>query len=219
MKENKAPAILFYTSDFLTGTRLMSYEEIGKYITLLCLQHQHGHLSEEDMLNICGEYIPHIYTHFEKDSDGKYFNNRLETEGIKRQKFVESRRANRSKKTYVKHMENENVNENINIYIINNNYTEELKNIIISWLDYKVQRNENYQEQGFKSLLTQIKNNVDKFGESKVIEIINSSMSSNYKGIIWDKLKEQKSSGNQYRSNYERSQEALERARRELDNG
>ena len=113
----------------------------------------------------------------------------------------------------------ENVNENINIYIINNHYREELKNIIISWLDYKDQRNENYQEQGFKSLLTQIKNNVDKFGESKVIEIIKSSMSSNYKGIIWDKLKEQKSSGNQYRSNYERSQEALERARRELDNG
>lgn len=215
MAKEKSPAILFYTSDFLTETRLMSYEDIGKYITLLCLQHQRGHLSENDMLKICGVYTPPIYTLFEKDGEGKYFNNRVEIEGIKRQNYVESRRENRSSKTYVKHMENENVNENINIYITNNNYTNTLKEIIISWLDYKVQRNENYQEQGFKSLLTQIKNNVDKYGEEKVIDVINSSMASNYKGIIWDKLKEQ-SSTSKYKSNYEMGQEVLRKMREGL---
>ena len=191
MKENKNPAFLFYSSDFLTGVRLMTYEEIGKYITLLCLQHQQGHISENDMLSICGEYIPRIYDKFERDTDGKYFNNRLEIEGIKRAKYSESRRQNRSKKTYVKHMENENVNENISMFINNNNYSNNLKSIIISWLNYKLERNENYQEQGFKSLITQIKNNIDKFGEEKVIDVINTSMASNYKGIIWDKLKKQ----------------------------
>lgn len=191
MKENKNPAFLFYSSDFLTGVRLMTYEEIGKYITLLCLQHQQGHISENDMLSICGDYIPRIYDKFERDNDGKYFNNRLEIEGIKRANYSESRRQNRLKKTYVKHMENENVNENINIFINNNYYSSNLKNIIISWLNYKLERNENYQEQGFKSLLTQIKNNIEKFGEEKVIEVINASMASNYKGIIWDKLKKQ----------------------------
>lgn len=218
MAKEKSPAFLFYTSDFLTGTRLMTYEEIGKYITLLCLQHQHGHLSEKDMLKICEVYIPPIYEKFEIDSDGKYFNNRVEIEGVKRQRFVESRRENRSSKTYVKHMENENVNENINIYITNNNYTNTLKEIIISWLDYKVQRNENYQEQGFKSLLTQIKNNVDKYGEEKVIDVINSSMASNYKGIIWDKLKE-KNTTPKYKSNYELGQEVLRKVREEFENG
>ena len=191
MKENKNPAFLFYSSDFLTGVRLMTYEEIGKYITLLCLQHQQGHISENYMLSICGEYIPRIYDKFERDTDGKYFNNRLEIEGIKRAKYSESRRQNRSKKTYVKHMENENVNENISMFINNNNYSNNLKSIIISWLNYKLERNENYQEQGFKSLITQIKNNIDKFGEEKVIDVINTSMASNYKGIIWDKLKKQ----------------------------
>lgn len=194
--ENKSPAFLFYSSDFLTGTRLMSYEEIGKYITLLCLQHQIGHLSEDDMKSICEVYIPHIYSKFDIDSDGKYFNNRLEIEGIKRAKYTESRRANRQKKTYVKHMENENVNENINIFINNNNYSNSLKNIITDWLDYKVEKNDNYTEKGFKSLLTQIKNNISKFGEEKVIEVINNSMASNYKGIIWNKL-----NSNNYQNN------------------
>ena len=189
--ENKNPAFLFYSSDFLTGVRLMNYEEIGKYITLLCLQHQQGHLTKDDMDAICGTYIPRIYSKFQQDKEGKYFNNRLEIEGIKRLKFIESRRENRSKKTYVKHMENENVNIYINNYIINNNYSNELKEAIISWLDYKLEKNDNYQEKGFKSLLTQIKNSIDTYGEDKVIKIIQESMASNYKGIIFDKLRKQ----------------------------
>lgn len=39
---SKDPAILFYTSDFLTGTILMSHEQVGIYIRLLCVLHQHG---------------------------------------------------------------------------------------------------------------------------------------------------------------------------------
>ena len=213
MSENKNPAFLFYPSDFITGTAFMSYEDKGKYITLLCLQHQHGHLSKEKMLNICGTNNLDIFEKFEIDNDGKYYNLRLENEAKKRQKYVESRRENRSKKTYVKHMENENINENLNNYIINNNFSNNIKEIIISWLDYKLQRNENYLERGFKSLLTIIKNNIEKFGEEKVIEIINSSMSSNYKGIIWDKLKSDNKKS--YKTNYELGQEVLRQARGE----
>ena len=214
-KEKKSPAFLFYTSDFISDTAFMSYEEMGKLIKLYCLQHQHGHLTEEQMLYICGIYIPSIYDLFEIDEDGKYYNIMVENEGNKRYKYIESRRENRSKKTYVKHMENEDVNENINEYININNYSNLLKEIIISWFDYKVQRNENYQEQGFKSLLTQIKNNVDKHGEEKVIDVINSSMASNYKGIIWDKLKQQNISVR--KNNYEKGQEVLRKIREQYE--
>ena len=50
----KDPAVLFYTQDFLTGTFLMTNEQVGKYIRLLCLQQQNGGLHECDMLQICG---------------------------------------------------------------------------------------------------------------------------------------------------------------------
>ena len=46
---NKDPAFLFYTSDFLTGTMFMTDEEVGVYIRLLCVQHQHGGLIEKDI--------------------------------------------------------------------------------------------------------------------------------------------------------------------------
>ena len=125
----KDPAFLFYSSDFLSGTMLMSDEEIGQYIKLLCLQHQKGHLKEKDMLNICKTNNEDIFSKFKKDEEGNYYNERLEYEANKRKAYSESRRNNRKKKeeketyeddvknicnSYEKHMENENANENKN---------------------------------------------------------------------------------------------------------
>ena len=123
----KDPAILFYTSDFLTGTMTMTDEEVGQYIRLLCLQHQKGTLTEKDMLFICRTYVECVFNKFEKDEENRYFNKRLREESIKRKNYSESRRKNISKRyeaTYVEHMENENENEDINI-----NKEEKKKNV------------------------------------------------------------------------------------------
>jgi hypothetical protein len=131
----KDPAVLFYTSDFLTGCALMSMAQRGKYITLLCLQHQQGHLSEEDMLDVCGAVDPKIWRKFKQDDDGLFYNERMDQESTKRKKFVESRqknlKSNESAKNHMEahmeshmkshmerdmenHMENENINTLIN---------------------------------------------------------------------------------------------------------
>ena len=121
----KDPALLFYTSDFLTGTMFLSDEQVGKYIRLLCAQHQKGRLEEKDMLNICKTHDNDVFSKFKKDSDGLYYNERMEMEATKRKNYSESRRKNREGKTkehmnntslsYVKHMDNVNVNEDVNI--------------------------------------------------------------------------------------------------------
>ena len=126
----KDPAFLFYSNDFLSGTMLMSNEDVGAYIRLLCLQHQKGHLKEKDMLIICGNKNEDIFNKFTLDEDGNFYNKRLEEEIIKRKKYSESRRNNRLKKkeekthekdmknicnSHEEHMENENENENENI--------------------------------------------------------------------------------------------------------
>lgn len=111
----KDPAVLFYTSDFISGTLTMSDAQRGRYITLLCLQHQQGSLTEEDMLNICKTYDAKVFSKFTKDQDGTYYNERMRVECDKRKKYSESRRKNRTNicETYDKHMENEN--ENIDV--------------------------------------------------------------------------------------------------------
>jgi hypothetical protein len=109
---SKDPAILFYTSDFLTGTLTMTDAQKGKYITLLCLQHQQGFLTDNDMKNICKTYDEKIYMKFTKDQMGYYYNERMRFESDRRKKYSESRSKNRNtSKTYVKHMENEDVIE------------------------------------------------------------------------------------------------------------
>ena len=107
---SKDPAVLFYTSDFLSGTFTMSNEQVGKYIRLLCLQHQKGKLTEKDMQSICQAYDEDIWEKFEQ-LDGFFINNRMYDEAIRRSKFTESRRNNaKSVKTdsiseaYEKHM-------------------------------------------------------------------------------------------------------------------
>jgi len=101
---SKSPSFNFYSSDFLTGTVLFSYEQLGKYIKLLCLQHQQGHLSKEDMLLICGEEDSRIFGKFKVDNEGLYYNERLDIEINKKVNWVESRRANLSKCKSTHHM-------------------------------------------------------------------------------------------------------------------
>jgi hypothetical protein len=95
--KNNDPAFLLYTSDFLTGTIFMTYEQTGKYIKLLCLQHQKGRLTKEEFFSICDEKDLRVSSCFSIAKNGLFYNKRLEIETEKRNNFVESRRSNGSK--------------------------------------------------------------------------------------------------------------------------
>jgi uncharacterized protein YdaU (DUF1376 family) len=98
---NKDPAMLLYTSDFLTGVMDLTMQERGEYITLMCLQHQKGHLSEK-IIGLCLGYDwvsgnSEVLTKYAKDDEGNYYNARLEEEIDKRSKHLEHQRFNGSK--------------------------------------------------------------------------------------------------------------------------
>lgn len=121
----KDPAFLFYTGDFSTGTQFLTDEQLGKYMRLLMAQHQHGHLSEKQMMHICKSYDIDVFIKFIKDDNGLYYNERLEMEINKRKKYTESRSNNKSgrkkdvkeDKSYDLHMEDKN--KDIIIDIVN----------------------------------------------------------------------------------------------------
>lgn len=118
----KDPAFLFYPSDFLTGVADLTMEERGQYITMMCLQHQKGGLSDKTIRLTLGSVSVDVLNKFKVDEQGNYYNERLSFEIEKRTQFVESRRVNGKKggrpiKTtrlaYAKHMGNLPINENI----------------------------------------------------------------------------------------------------------
>jgi uncharacterized protein YdaU (DUF1376 family) len=97
----KDPAFLFYTGDFSTGTQFMTDEQVGKYIRLLMAQHQLGHLKESHVLQICKTYDNDVMCKFVKDSNGLWFNERLDNEIVKRKNYSKSRAENRSGKNHI----------------------------------------------------------------------------------------------------------------------
>jgi len=84
----KDPAFLFYSSDFLTGVADLTMEERGQYITLLCLQHQKGAISERILKISVPNCSAFVLSKFKKDSDGNYFNPRLGIESDKRSRHI-----------------------------------------------------------------------------------------------------------------------------------
>ena len=183
----KDPAVLLYTSDFLSGTYTMSDEQVGKYIRLLCYQHQKGKLTEKDMQSICRGYDEDVYSKFDI-IDGYYVNKRMYEEAEKRSKFTESRRKNASAKHMLNHMENEIENENENriINTINIEFAE-------IWKEWKQYKKDEHRDK-YKSVTTEQKafDNLYKLSNGNVEtarEIVNYSIANKYKGLFELKIK------------------------------
>lgn len=108
----KDPAVLFYTSDFLSGTSFFTNEQKGQYITLLCQQHQLGEIPENHMIFICGSLDSPVVSKFTKAPNGNYFNERMKLEADKRANYCASRGKNKAghvkseviSKSYENHM-------------------------------------------------------------------------------------------------------------------
>jgi hypothetical protein len=180
---SKDPAVLLYTSDFLSGTYTMTDEQVGRYIRLLCLQHQKGKLTEKDMQSICKGYDSDVYEKFDI-VDGFYINKRMYEEAQKRSKFTESRRKNASAKHMHNHMENENENVNeVKDVLVFPSF--EFQNIWEQWIQYKKdEHRDTYKSSKTEQIAI---NNLIKLcsGNLQVAEeIVNNSIANKYKGLF-----------------------------------
>lgn len=65
-----------------------------------------------------------------------------------------------------------------------------LRESVEKWVAYKGERREEYKPVGLQSLVTQITKAAEEYGEAAIIDVITCSMAANYKGIVFDWLKE-----------------------------
>lgn len=94
----KDPAFLFYPNDYIGGTMGMTFEEKGAYIELLMVQFNRGHMTKDMIEHTLGHKFAQLFGRIEDkflvDSNGLYYNERLEKEKIARQNYTNSRRNN-----------------------------------------------------------------------------------------------------------------------------
>lgn len=94
----KSPAFNFYSADFDIGTKFFTDDEVGKYIRLMCTQHQQGHLTLDEMEFICKGPVPlRVMEKYVQDENGKYYNKRLDEVIGKKKDHVEALRENLGK--------------------------------------------------------------------------------------------------------------------------
>jgi uncharacterized protein YdaU (DUF1376 family) len=134
----KDPAFLFFPGDWLGGTMTFTRSHKGAYMDLLMCQFNQGHMALQDIQVILGEkdytemWDSKLKAKFKVDENGLFYNEKLESEIIKRRSYTESRKKNLSKpadssthkkdhkgahKAYhmAQHMEDENENEDIDV--------------------------------------------------------------------------------------------------------
>ncbi len=151
----KDPAFLLYYENFIVGIQGFTDQEVGAYFRLLLRQADKGHMTTEDMKNVCQTYDtswPKISSKFKIDAEGKFYNKRLQDEIEKRASYCNSRRKNREHmnkicKTYVPHMEDANANEDEDA--IKDKITDRIEAFRTSLLIYKSEYGEEMIEAFF----------------------------------------------------------------------
>lgn len=108
-----------------------------------------------------------------------------------------------------------------NFFISNFNYLnisnkEKLKEKVLEWNKYKIEKKKAYTETGINNLLKQIDKQVKKYGVDAVIDLINECMANNYQGIIFEKLKERNRSVPKWISEDVECQELSENEKKEM---
>ena len=143
----KDPAFLFYPGDWLGGTMGMTFEEKGAYMELLILQFHRGHMTK----HMIGQMVGHLWVNIEDkflvDTDGKYYNARLDEEKEKRKEFVKSRRNNvlgtnqytKNKETKEGHMTSHMEDENKNVNTIQSIYETFIKEVKLNNWDTRIE--------------------------------------------------------------------------------
>lgn len=94
----KDPAILLYTSDFLTETYFLNMEERGQLITIICLQQQHGHLPWALIRKTVGPLSELVYGMLKMDDNGLFYNERTDLEIERRRKYSKRQSENAQKR-------------------------------------------------------------------------------------------------------------------------
>ena len=95
----KAPAFQLYARDFIVGTAMMSAEEVGAYIRLMCYQWDNGPLPNDDAM-LCrlagcgGNAVASIRHKFGTTSDGRLANSRLEEVREQQRVYAERQAVN-----------------------------------------------------------------------------------------------------------------------------
>lgn len=67
-------------------------------------------------------------------------------------------------------------------------FSPELDASVREWVKYKIEKRQGYKPTGLRNFLSQVENNVQKYGAEAVARLIHFCMSNNWQGVIWERI-------------------------------
>lgn len=175
----------------------------GEKITLQPGQLLTGRKAISDKLSIQESKVKRILTSFETDQqiDRQRGNKNSLISIVQWDKYQERDQQNDQQMTSKRPASDQQVTTNKNVKNIKNvkksiyipdlsEFSPLLQEGINEWITYKGERKEGYTDTGLKAWIGQIRNKAKTYEDKVIVDVIRRSMASQYKGVVWDWLKD-----------------------------
>lgn len=116
------------------------------------------------------------------DKSSKNESNYSETP-LKENKINKSKDKNKEKKTTEKPPP-----PTASQMISERSFSPEVDASVREWVKYKIEKRQGYKPTGLRNFLSQVENNVQKYGAEAVARLIHFCMSNNWQGVIWERI-------------------------------
>lgn len=186
----------FYESFFRAVSRIKKKPDRAEAYDAICAYALYGiepNLDElSDSAAIAFELSkPNLDASRRKANNGKKGGEAKQTESKPKQTESKSKQtASKKKKENKREIEKENKCYNPLTPLQMEKFSPDLLAAVNDWLTYKHERKEDYKPTGLEAMTTEIKNRAEQHGDAAVIELIRLCMAHNWKGIIWEKVRD-----------------------------
>lgn len=101
-------------------------------------------------------------------------------------------KENKTNKSKDKNKENKTAEKppppTANQMISERSFSPEVDASVREWVKYKIEKRQGYKPTGLRNFLSQVENNVQKYGAEAVARLIHFCMSNNWQGVIWERI-------------------------------
>ncbi len=200
IRKNEANGMNYYDGHYWTYNSTKAFKELFPYLSQKQIETALKKLRDEDIL-ITGNYNAVKYDRTlwyaitpkgksilltgEMENTEKENGNSNEGEPIPNNKP----KSKTSNKKPIEKKKEENTHTLFDRLYIDYKFSDALIEKMREWITYKVERKEEYKEQGMKSLLRQVENKCKEYGDTAICALIDDCMANNWKGIIFERLK------------------------------
>ena len=201
----------FFESYYRSGSKLPDAERLALYDKIMQFMFDDIETNDESIAGAVFEAVKPVLSKSKTKAKSGQLGGSVEAKRKQTASKTEAKRKQNGSKTEandkqtVSHKERkgkERIGEDnpfgVEGAIADMNFSPIIEKAAKDWVKYKTEKRQEYKPIGLKSLLTEIQNNANRYGDAAVVDVIHKSMAAGYMGITWAWLMNARASPDPY---------------------